>query len=213
VSLVDDRDALWKAIAAGDPAIAVAADASPLEPVWDHSVEPLERALEIAVVYLAMYTGRDVLTLVLAMAERAFAIAAPRAGDDGATFFAASPRSPADGGSVEGQLAAVRTWLATRSDADADRVAEAVDPARQLNIWDDDMYPDPDGMWMWLLEVGQLLAMACVEPAEWGDGRPEEAWSWPWHVLGARAAVCALKAVRTPDSDIAADLASLAGAS
>jgi len=99
----------------------------------------------------------------------------------------------------------VGSWVESETKETFEAVRCGIDHTRQLNIWDEDLYPFPDQMSFWFLEVGQLTALSVVQPEEWSQGPRTETHSWPAQVCAARAAVCALKTMAQTERDVAGD--------
>jgi hypothetical protein len=178
-----------------------ATDAEP----WAHCLLPEERALEQWMMALAPF-GRAAYTRAAAAAARhAYPIVMERGGEMAIECNFQEGAPSMDGEAAGTQVRLVEAWLAAPSDATLAAVKAGIDPSRQLNVWDEDLYPDPSGMWFWFLEVAHLASFAAASAEAWTEGRREESYTWPAEVCAARAVVCALKAVRAPDGDVAED--------
>lgn len=188
----------------------LAQEATAPQPIWEHSIEPEERGLEVWVYQLARFGRRAYTTAAAAAARYAYPVSLERGGEM-ARECGFHENSPSMDGEPPGlQLKRVETWLASPSADTLQAVHASIDPSRQLNVWDEDLYPSDDGMWFWFLEVAQLVAYAATVPEEWSDGDVAESYTWPAQVCAARTVVCALKTIRTPGGDIGNDTKNLA---
>lgn len=174
---------------------------------WVHSVLPVEQGLELWVAELASI-GREAMCRAAAAAGRyAYPIAMERGGEMAieSNFHEDAPSQ--DGEPTGRQIRRVEEWLAAPSNETLTAVEKSIDPSRQLDVWCEDLYPAPDDMWFWFLEVGQLAAFAVTHPEE-GDKPDEEdmSYDWPAAVCASRAVVCALKTIRTPTGDVDEDV-------
>lgn len=180
-------------------------------PVWEHSLEPIERGLEIWMGHLSAL-GRTVWVKAAAAAGRhVYPIPRRLSQDDrfGFQFYEDEEEDANDGEPPGLLIRRVEAWLAEPCQTTFEAVSKGIDRTRQLNVWDEDLYPAEDGMWAWFLEVGQLTALSLVADEEWKPGRREEAYTWPAQVCAARAMVCALKTMAEPKRDIAGDVRAL----
>jgi hypothetical protein len=190
----------------------LAKDAELPQPLWTYSIEPEERGLEVWVHRLAQSGRRAYTTAAAAAARYVYPISIERGGEMAHEYGFHEDDISMDGEPPGMQVKRVETWLESPTEDNLLAVEISIDPSRQLNVWDDDLYPSDDDMWFWFLEVAHLTALAATAPEEWGDGRVEESYTWPAQVCAARAVVCALKTIRTPDGDIASDTRILASA-
>ncbi len=180
-----------------------AAEDDAVEPLWEHSTLPEERQLEAAIGNLALVDPRACIAAAFAAAQVALPIVIERGGKEAHDEFDAD-RPSKDGDPAELQLRRVEAWLSDPSEQNLVAVERSIDPSQQLHIWDDDLTPPSDKMWWWFLEVGQLVALSVERGDAWGYDA-ETYYDWPSHVCAARAAVCALKAVRAEGGSAADD--------
>lgn len=201
MSFAPDLAAFVVTARAADFPQVTATDAEP----WEHCSLPEERALEQWMLALARF-GRAAYTRAAAAAARyAYPIVMERGGEMAIECSFQEGAPSMDGAAAGTQVRLVEAWLTAPNDATLAAVKAGIDPSRQLNVWDEDLYPDPSGMWFWFLEVAHLTSCATTSAEEWTQGRREESYTWPADVCAARAVVCALKAVRAPDGDVAED--------
>lgn len=198
--------ALIATLVDGFPAPAAGAES------WEHCLLPEEQAIEQWMLDLARHGRAAFVTAAAAAARYAYPRVMELGGDMAIEFGFQEGAESMDGEAAGTQVCRVEAWLATPSDETLEAVKTSIDPSRQLNVWDEDLYPAPDAMWFWFLEVAHLTASAATSSDEWSDGRREESYTWPAAVCAARAVVCALKAVRTPDGDVGRDAQEIARA-
>lgn len=178
---------------------------------WEHSILPEERAIEAWMLNLEPF-GRSVYAAAAAaVARHAYPVVIERGGDTVIECGILEGAESMDGESAGTQVQRVEAWLASPDETTLAAADASIDPSRQLNVWHEDLNPIPEEMWCWFLEVADLAARAVTHREEWGGGRREESATWPAPLCAARAAVCALKAIRTPEGDVAVDARTLAG--
>lgn len=187
----------------------LAQDAEPPQPLWAHSLEPEERGIEVWIHRLAQFGRRAYTTAATAAARYVYPISIQRGGEMARECGFHEEDLSMDGEPPGMQVKRVETWLTSPSEDTLLAVEDSIDPSRQLNVWDEDLYPANDGMWFWFLEVAQLTALAATVAEKWSDGDIEESYTWPAQVCAARAVVCALKTIRVPGGDIASDTRNL----
>jgi hypothetical protein len=179
-------------------------------PVWAHATLPEERGLEQWMHGLAGFGRRAWTQAAVATAREIYRDVLARV--DPMMGLDLGEGAPSmDGESAGTQVARVEAWLAALSPETAAAVAASIDPTRQLSTWDEDLNPPEDSMWCWYVEVGQLTAMAAQRKDD-GDPGQHDAYHWPAAIAGARAAVCALKAIRLPGGSVTADVERLGAA-
>jgi hypothetical protein len=117
-----------------------------------------------------------------------------------------------DGESIGMQIRRVETWLTAPSDKTFEEAAAALDPTRQLVLWDDDLRPAPDAYdvsWQWFMEVGQLCVCVCTNAIDGGNSSSTTYYDWSATDCAARVLVCCAKALRSSERSVADDIAAL----
>lgn len=136
------------------------------------------------------------------------AVAAGGIGLDGMGFHASEPSL--DGAPVEAQIELAARWLDTPDDTHLAAVAAGNDPARQLQMWDDDLRPSDDRAHWWYLDVGQCCGHAITRTT--GDPRKGSYYDWPPESCVGRGLVVAVRGLRSKGADLRAILAAVRAA-
>ena len=174
---------------------------------WEHCSGPLECGLETWMLSLSEF-GRPTYSKAAAVAGRmTYPVALQRGGDMAEIFQENSPSL--DGAPAGMQIRLVENWLENPTNENLELVKEGSDPSRQLNIWDEDLYPSDDMMWMWFLEVGQLTTYSVVADEDIKSRPTKEPNTWPPSLCAARSVVCAAKTLRLPGGNPLHDITSL----
>ncbi len=127
----------------------------------------------------------------------------------GFSFFEADPCM--DGEPIEKQLKNVEAWLRNPTPENQEAVEHGIDPSRQLEIWEEDLFPPDDQMWMWIIENTQLLSMAVPEGGSEESDYAEESspYNWSSKVCLSRSALCSLKTIAQTKRTLKEDLSKL----
>ncbi len=190
--------------AAGAPAFldalrALAADAPA---PWPHADEALLVGLERWGRELAARDLRAAVIALCAAAQHGFPKVVAAGGDDivGMGFTTDDPTD--DGAPVEAQLA-LAAAQARAATVDADALAGAFDPARQLHIWSEDLLPTDATAFQWYYEVGQC-ALAALRDDDGVDldDENESYYYWSRPVAVARGLVIAARGLRQTAVDL-----------
>lgn len=177
--------------------------------LWEHSNLKEEQGLEIWMTQIAQHGRNAYVTAAVAAARYAYPIVIAAAGDL-AMECGLDEKSPSEDGESEGmKIRRVEQWLRNSSKLNFDLVKESIDPSRQLEVWEEDLYPDEESMWWWFTAVGQLCANAVVHKEKIPAKRSDSSYDWSAPVCATRCVIAALKAIRKVDGDVAADVNAL----
>ncbi|MBN2362704.1 hypothetical protein JXL83_01070 [candidate division WOR-3 bacterium] len=118
-----------------------------------------------------------------------------------------------DGETIEKQLKNVEAWLKEPTQENTQVVKKGIDHSRQVEVWEEDLFPPDDQMWLWIIENTQLLSMAVVAgDLEINDDDPAQSpYSWSYKACIARSALCSLKSIAAEKRNLEEDLISLFG--
>ncbi len=100
-----------------------------------------------------------------------------------------------DGMSCQVQIGRAARWLDDPNELA--KVQEALDPSRQLYVWDDDLRPDDASSFFWYLDVGQLCSSAILNVKK--DKRDPHGggyYEWPSESCVGRGLVAVARAQR-----------------
>lgn len=127
----------------------------------------------------------------------------------GMAFLASDPCM--DGESIEKQLQNVEVWLKEPSQENKGIVLKGIDPSRQMNVWDEDLFPSDDQMWLWIYDTAQLLSLAVKagDSEEYDHDMDELPYSWSYKACISRSAHCSLKSIAKENRELAEDLTNL----
>ena len=116
-----------------------------------------------------------------------------------------------DGEPIEKQIKNVEKWLKSPTQENLEAVDKGIDPSRQLNVWEEDLFPPDDQMWLWVIENTQLLSMAVVAGvSENNDDDPDQSpYNWSYIACLTRSAICSLKAIAKENRELTEDLTSM----
>jgi len=109
-----------------------------------------------------------------------------------------------DGAAVEVQLGRAARWVDEPNATNRDAAADALDPTRQLHVWEDDLRPADDAAFYWYLDVGQCACSAIVRDG--GDANGDSYYHWPASACVGRGLVVAARGLRMPGVEVAAIL-------
>jgi hypothetical protein len=175
------------------------ADADASTPTWAFSSLDQEKSFDIFMQQLLVADRRAAIQFAASFANVAFDYVHEDYFDESREFGFALLKSDRcrDGDSIEKQLRNVEKWLKTPTPKNLELVRKGIDPSRQMDIWEEDLFPEEDQMWVWIIENTQLLSMAVVAgDAEDDDQDPEESpYSWSAKACVARSALCSLKTI------------------
>lgn len=176
---------------------------------WEHCLFPEEQGLEIWIKQLFQLNPHAAITAAAATARYAYPIMLNAAGDL-AMECGLHEDSPSMDGASEGmKIRQVEGWLLNPTKQNFNLVRDSIDPTRQLEVWDEDLYPAEDVMWWWFMAVGQLCAQAVVHGDLNGEEDLDSSYTWASNTCAARCAVTALKTIRKPDGNIKNDVQNL----
>lgn len=118
-----------------------------------------------------------------------------------------------DGDPIQKQLKNVENWLKEPTQANEEIVRNGIDPSRQMDIWEEDLFPPDDQMWLWIIENTQLLSMAVVagDSETHDDDINESPYSWSYKACVSRSAICSLKSIAKENREPKEDLTILFG--
>lgn len=141
---------------------------------------------------------------LVAAAHHGFPRAAEAGGSalDGMGFSGLDADPIHDGAAVEVQIARAMEWLDDPGPVSEERVDEAFDRTRQLNVWEDDLRPPEDSTFYWYLDVGQACCAAILDVGS--DPNGASYYDWPTPVCVGRGLVMAARGLRGPHHGIAA---------
>lgn len=177
---------------------------------WQFAAHPLEQALEVFMRQLAGLDRPAAVRLAAFLARYAWEAVRDQHLEQvqgiGFAFLETDPC--ADGEPIEKQLKNVENWLKAPTPAHRAAVKKGIDPSRQLEIWEEDLFPPADQMWLWIIAPAQLLSLAVVAgdaPAH--DDDPDASpYNWSFLACVSRSALCSLKAVARKKRKVADDL-------
>ncbi len=168
---------------------------------WEHCELPEEKGLEAWIYNLAAIDKNAGIAAAVASAQFVLPHVSKRA-DEFYIWF----KPDQDNGSPETpvkQVELAQTWLNSLNEEDKQAAIKAVDLSRQLNIWDDDLKPFPDGdkWYIWFFDATNLALFSLLD-----DG-PHFHYggycSWKSSVAAARSVICSLKSLRMPGESVA----------
>ena len=168
---------------------------------WEHSEQVVEKGMEIWIHSLSQFGSKVCLHAASAAGRYAYPFVVERGGEMALECGVLEESLSMDGESAGKQLRRVEAWLADATEENRVAVEQSIDPSRQLQVWDEDLYPTDDLMWFWFLEVGQLCAQACICPNDQPHEECAEPYTWSRSFLAARAAICASKSIQVPNGD------------
>lgn len=116
-----------------------------------------------------------------------------------------------DGQSIERQIQNVERWLENPTPEHKAGVKEGIDPSRQLEIWEEDLFPSEDQMWLWIIENTHLLSLGVTAGDAETYDHDSEATPYRWSAKAciARSAVSSLKVIAQEERTVDADLTTL----
>jgi hypothetical protein len=116
-----------------------------------------------------------------------------------------------DGEPIEKQIKNVENWLNDPTKENMKIVQKGIDPSRQMNIWEEDLFPPDDQMWAWIIENTQLLSMAIVagDSEQYDYDMEKSPYSWSYKACVSRSAICSLKSIAKKDRTLEKDLINL----
>lgn len=176
---------------------------------WEFATLASEQVLDTFMRQLAALNKNTAIRIASILARYAFEYVRTNHRDDiaqiGLAFYASDPCM--DGAPIEKQIMNVEKWLADPSPVNEQLVSQGIDPSRQMNIWEEDLFPADDQMWGWIMETAQLLSMAVVANDADADDEEDSPYGWSSAACVSRSALCSFKAIaqakRTPDQDLA----------
>ncbi len=180
---------------------------------WEHADSPELAGLEQWGTGLAI---RDRLAGIGALVLTAqygypLAVAAGGIGLDNMGFHTSeAAEGSMDGAPVETQIALAAAWLDAPDTAHLAAVSAGNDPARQLQIWDDDLRPPDDRAHWWYSDVGQCCGHAITQVE--GDASGDSYYEWPTETCVGRGLVVAVRGLREKGASIDAVLADVRAA-
>ena len=174
---------------------------------WEFATLEIEQAFDQFMLQLAALDRFAAIKLAAGCARYAFDdVAANHTAQMEEFGFAFHATDPAlDGEAIEKQLLNVEQWLAKPDPAALKVVKKGIDPSRQMNLWEEDLFPAADIMFVWILEATQLLSMA-VTVKKAGDDDHDSPYEWSYRACVARSADCAFKALARTDRTPVVDL-------
>ncbi|MBA3458116.1 MAG: hypothetical protein H0T42_33850 [Deltaproteobacteria bacterium] len=177
---------------------------------WEHADTPELAGLEHWGTMLARTDPITGIGALVRVAQHGFRIAVDAGGIglEGMGFHASEPVM--DGAPVETQIELAARWLDAPDAAHLAAVAAAIDPSRQLQIWDDDLRPSDDRAHWWYLDVGQCCGHAITRTG--GDPRQPGYYDWPAETCVGRGLVVAVRGLRTQGADLRTILADVRAA-
>lgn len=178
---------------------------------WEHADTPALVGLERWGTALATKDRTAGVAALVMVGQRALALIAKsaRAELDGMGVFGKDSDPIVDGAATEVQLRRAARWVSAPTAANAKLVEAAYDRTRQLQVWEEDMYPAPDAAYWWATELGQC-ACAGVRGKPWAQGA-DSYDGWPAVVSIGRGLVIAARSIRPKQGEDPALLASLLG--
>lgn len=184
---------------------------NPLLRNWSFSTLNVEAALDAFMQQLAALDKKTAIQFAAVFVRYAFEHVRENHMDQirefGFAFFESDPCM--DGDSIGKQLFNVENWLSDPSPENEEVVANGVDPSRQMNIWEEDLYPSEDQMWQWIIETAQLLSMAVTAKESEEDDDGESPYEWSYKACASRSAICSLKTVSQLDTAPEQNLAAI----
>ncbi len=149
---------------------------------------------------------------LVAAAHHGFPLAAKAGGSalDGMSFTGNDDDPIHDGAAVEVQIARALAWLDDPGPVTEERVDQAFDKTRQLNVWEDDLRPPEDSTFYWYLDVGQACCAAILDVGS--DPNGDSYYSWPTPTCVGRGLVMVARGLRGPHHGIAAVINGLGNA-
>jgi hypothetical protein len=190
--------------AAGDPAIER----------WGRAELEEEAGLEIWACRLAALDRRAGATAAAAAARHVLPVVLERAGEAAIEYGISEEADAVDGEPEAAKVGRVEAWLAAPGKRTLAAVKDALDPSRQLEVWDDDLLPaDHETAWAWFTGVGQLCA-ASVTAKDGSAAGPlgSSSYGWPARVCAARCVVSAAKCLVDDDRDAVSGLTAVGAA-
>lgn len=177
---------------------------------WGFATLPLERSLDEFMQQLAGLDKRTAIQFSTIFAKHAFTYVyenhLAQIREVGFSFLETD--KCLDGEPIEKQLKNVENWLKDPTQKNMEIVEKGIDPGRQLNIWEEDLFPPGDQMWLWIIENTQLLSMAIVAgESESNDDDPDQSpYNWSYKACVARSAICSLKSIANEDRELEVDI-------
>jgi hypothetical protein len=197
------RDALNAAVPSTGVDFATVLRALSSESPWSHADTPELVGLERWGRELAQRDRIAGIAALVVAAQHGFPIAAEAGGSLIADVgFRGSEEDPIlDGASVEVQIARARAWLDMPGPISEQKVDEAFDHTRQLNVWDDELRPADDSSFYWYLDLGQCCCAAILDVGSNPTGGSY--YEWPTPTTVGRGLVIAARGLRSPGKSIA----------
>lgn len=198
------RDALRAAVPTTGPDFATYLRSLGSESPWEFADAPELVGLERWGRELAQRDRVAGIGALVAAAHHGFPIAAERGGSalEGMGFTGNDDDPIHDGAAVQVQIARALAWLDAPGDVTAERVDQAFDRTRQLNVWEDDLRPPEDSTFYWYLDVGQACCAAILDVG--ADPNGDSYYHWPTPTCVGRGLVMAARGLRGPHHGIAA---------
>jgi len=177
---------------------------------WEHADSPELAGLEQWATELARTDLRAALGALVRTARYGLPIILERGGLglDGMGFRASEPS--ADGAPVETQIELAAAWLDAPDQAHAEAVRAGNDPARQLQIWDEDLRPNDERAHWWYQDVGQCCGYAITRTS--GSPNGGSYYTWPPETCVGRGLVLAVRGLRDGSASVGKILADVRAA-
>lgn len=190
--------------------LACGVDSNDHSDCWLFATDPLEQSLDLWMKRLAESDKKQAIQVAAIFARHAFSHVLLHHKDQAREIgFALLKSDPcADGEPIEKQLINIENWLQNPNPKTWQAVKKGIDPSRQLEIWEEDLLPPDDQMWLWIIENIHLLSLAMIAPDdETQDDDPDSMpYDWSYKACVSRSAVCSLKVIAGVARDATGDL-------
>lgn len=180
---------------------------------WYFSTLPLEKSFDTFMQQLAVQDRKLAIQFAAIFARYAFADVLKnhivQVREIGFAFLESD--LCADGEPIEKQLVNIENWLKNPTEETMESVVKGIDPSRQVEIWEEDLFPPDDQMWLWIIENTQLLSIAVMAGnSEAQDNLPDaNPYSWSYKACVSRSAVCSLKSIAKKNRELIEDVTML----